>query len=349
MHGVHAGSTPTALGSNFTAPGVEGDLQPAAAPGSPLSVPAATASPPADFSPGTFTKPSPTEAPSPERPLPPASLRAPRWFEDPTKMIAIAVAVVCALLLAATIVGLFVRHRRRQRRATRAPGPTHTHHMHADPLHAAGSTWLSPESVGHPGYAPVAMHNAHVSGSHQRPAPIAEEPANHCGPAGSQLAEGSQLSTVSDMEWLPAAPQPVQATGVATAASAKPSQLYSACSGGGGAGTSQQRLVPSGAVGVSDDRTERWVQGETSTQSLGAGRDGAHSQEMQTLSEKLSEKSGSRGRLRKLGSKLLKSSSTDMQRCDTMQVFAALALNIIRATVIPQTLCSQYVPSQDQY
>ena len=333
---MHAGPAPTPLEDNSTA---LGGLGAAPAPNGSLSAPT-VASPDA---PDTSPVPAAATAPADEAETGGITIQSARerWYENPVSMIAVGVATVCVVLLLATILGLFVRRRRRRLRQrarrdatlhrdpTAPQDPTHAERMHADSgaaQPAVGSRW-APEST-HVASAAPTMRNAHGLDSNQRPATIAEEPAAH--PDLSQQRHHPQNQTPDSTSlppslpnlWRPptAPPPPVQvprAATAATAAATESSQIYSASSGGGGTGASpsqQQALAPSGVVGASDDRTERWVLGETSTHSLGATRDGAHSQEMHTLSERLSEKSGSRGRLRQLGSRLLRSSSADMQR-----------------------------------
>lgn len=217
------------------------------------------------------------------------------WYDEPAKVIPYAVIAVLVLLLAALVIGLFVKHRRHRKalekkRENRAQ-PSTQHHPHA---HNTEVTQL-PQSEYTPG-----VNLSSVA--------IAEEPV-------VQIDASMQQQHVGTIHrrWPPPAPPQVQTR------DGESSQLNVTNASDAFAPAQAPPAAPcqpsiSRAV---EERTEQWVQGgETSTQSAGAQPDAADTEatkDLQNVSERLSDRSGSRGLLG--GFRILRPSSTNDMRC----------------------------------
>lgn len=303
------------------APAIEGDLGVAATPTATAILPSPE---PAVITPSTTTTTfsaapgdataAAVESSQPIDALPPETAAAPpeKWFENPVQFIPIAIATVCVLLLTAIIIGLFVRHRRKRRDRYRHFQPSQSNPTAPQGrMQLAGGAQMSSGPPAQLLHAPELARNAFAPELNLSTVAIAEEPEVYSGGQNHH-----QYEATSQQRWPPVAPQAMQSTEIVAAA--ETSRVYSASSGGVGAESSQREAPTSRGVAdtSANERTEQWVSGGNSAQSLGAvGRDGgAYTHELQTLSEKLSSHS-SKSRLKALGKLLSKTSSTEMQRC----------------------------------
>lgn len=303
---------------------------PATTPAPPVFCPTSAPAPVAAFSPivpvETATAPTPEAQTGMVLSFPPAPEEE-KWFENIALVIPTAIAAVTSLLLAALIVGLCVRHRKQRKERARRHEQAETnlasapqHSMLVPPL---SGDQVPPGPLPHPANAPVTVYNGHPPPNLSTVA-IAEEPSANSG------VQTHREYGAGQRRWPPPVALHVQSPEIVTATEL--SQAHSASSSGLGDGPAPRKPSTSrgGIAGTSGDRTEVWVRGEsargeTSTQSLGAkdASDLRHTQEVQTLSEHLSDKSqGSKSRLRTITNRLMRSSSTEMQRCAAERCFS---------------------------
>jgi hypothetical protein len=234
--------------------------------------------------------------------LPPSPEAPPmdRWINSPIQIILTAVAAVSVLLVVALIAGLVCQRRRRNKnKGLRRGQPPTTSAATSDtaerPMHLPQASAPDQGALAS-AQAPLWSLNT-----------LAEETTSH--------QDGQSFIQYQQAMQQPVPPPHTQEIALATESSA-----YSASSGGVQAASAQLQasMQPCRAAArAPDDWTDSWVRGQSPSQAFAASRDGgeACTQELQTLSEKLSEKSqGSKNKFRVRPNKLLSSASTEKPR-----------------------------------